>query len=298
MNDLYGHPKRPWSWPFIEKCVTQLATVPFTMLSQRRTGPLITSGRVRLMLRPSPSACHTNRLWYCSGIVGAGADGQGKSTQLLADAMRLLDVTVCDEKAATLAIRLAQLEAEKQLALALKDANMQFLLAEARREGEGQMAVLRYKYASVSSRFWLERLFRDIVSFAGEKQWTQIESMYDANRKWSMKGVNKYLQTHASRWQEFVVAHDLHTVMRNKFPKLPNNTLLYGALSDEIHNPPEFCVLKLPDESKSKPYLVLLRDLGRHYQKKDGLSVSTIDIGRAMAEIIKDSKDGYECDDD
>lgn len=84
--------------------------------------------------------------------------------------------------------------------------------------------------------------------------------------------------------------------MSEAFPKLPTNALLYGALSDEIHIPPEFWALKLADGGRTRPYLVLLQDIGRHYQKKDELSVSTIDIGRAVSEMIKDSTDGDELD--
>ena len=106
-----------------------------------------------------------------------------------------------------------------------------------------------------------------------------------------MKGINAYLQTHPERWQDFVAAHELETTMSKYFQKQASKALLHEALSDGIHNPLEFCGLELPNGGKSRPYPVLLRDIGHHHRRKDRLPVSLVDVGRASAETIKDATD-------
>ena len=70
---------------------------------------------------------------------------------------------------------------ESEMALAMKEFEKQLAMKEAemRRENEGQTALLQYRYAAISSRFWLEKLFSDIGSFAEEKKWTSMESIHD-----------------------------------------------------------------------------------------------------------------------
>ena len=227
---------------------------------------------------------------------------------MLRKAIRILGASTCDEAVARVALELAlrEAEAEKQLAiqevesemkLAIKDAESEMKMAMANKEADmkndmkNKIALLRYKYAAVSSRFWLEKLFADIRSFAVEKKWENFESMSNSKGRLSMTAINGYLRSRPKKWQRFVAAHDLETAISSEFPELPSKTLLYGALSDEIHRPPELCVIELPDGEKSMPYLVLLRDIGRHYQRKEGLSVATIDLERAWATIIKGEND-------
>ena len=104
--------------------------------------------------------------------------------------------------------------------------------------------------------------------------------MRDAEGKRCMKGINEYLLSHPEQWQEFVASENLQTTVSTEFPKCVGNVLLYEALSDEIHNPLELCVLKLPAGVKT-PYLVLLQDIGLHYHKKAGFSCPSVDVGWA-----------------
>ena len=130
------------------------------------------------------------------------AVGQDKSAQPLAKALRVLDTEKCDEKVARVALDFAAMESAKDVTLAIKEAEMR---------SEGEIAVVRYKYAAVSSRFWLEKLFTDIIAFAVQEKWPRIKSMRDTKHRLSMKGINRYLRRHPEKWKDFVAAHNLQT---------------------------------------------------------------------------------------
>ena len=177
-----------------------------------------------------------------SGTANLVVDDQEKSTQMLTEAIRILGASTCDEAVARVALELAlrEAEAEKQLAiqevesemkLAIKDAESEMKMAIANKEADmkNKIALLRYKYAAVSSRFWLEKLFADILSFAVEKKWENFESMSNSKGRLSMTAINGYLRSRPKKWQRFVAAHDLETTISREFPELPSKTLLYGA---------------------------------------------------------------------
>ena len=81
------------------------------------------------------------RVRHCSFAAGVVAVGQDKSAQLLAKALRVLDTEKCDEKVARVALDFAAMESAKDVTLAIKEAEMR---------SEGEIAVVRYKYAAVS----------------------------------------------------------------------------------------------------------------------------------------------------
>ena len=119
---------------------------------------------------------------------------------------------------------------------------------------------LQYKYLSVSSRFWLEQLFSDFQKFA--------QSRFSWKAERSMTKINKLLVNNDTVWQQFVANESLSLTppVNESFPSLPD-AILYGALSEHVHQPPWLTVLNLTDPPYSE-HVYLLRDLGVHYSKK------------------------------
>lgn len=173
---------------------------------------------------------------------------------------------------------------QAEMDLLKKEQEMLQTIDQLKQESERELTTLRYKYAAVSSRFWLERLFRDVCKFATEKSWPDAKLFSGNGGPMIMSAVNKYLATHEAQWASFVQEKGLGTVQ--PFPQLPDATLLYGALSGDVHNPADLCVLQLEEGCEYKPYLVLLRDIGEYYSKMDNLQVSHLNISQAIAGII------------
>ena len=184
-------------------------------------------------------------------------------------AQSVLNVNGYDANVTRVAVELAQREmlAERDAEAALEEAATKYRL-------------LQLKYLSVSSKFWLEKMFRDFAAFA---QTTRLSSI-----PYSNSGINKFLANNPLMWQAFA-AHEnisLEFPLNVSFPEV-SQSLLYGRLSEQVHEPPGLVVLRLWNDTEYTGEVYLLRDLGAHYSRKLGIVAEPLDLSRALADMMK-----------
>lgn len=196
-------------------------------------------------------------------------------------AQTLLGVTTCDENVTKVALALQAKEMEKEKGMALKEMEKAMALKEMEMENSAAVRYrhLQYKYLSVSSRFWLEQLFSDFQKFA--------HSRFSWKGERSMTKINKFLVNNDLVWQQFVANESLSLTppVNESFPSLPD-AILYGALSEQVHQPPGLAVLNLTDPPYPE-HVYLLRDLGVHYSKKLNLFCESVDLSQALGDLMK-----------
>ena len=151
---------------------------------------------------------------------------------------------------------------------------------EAATEAASKYRLLQLKYLSVSSRFWLEKMFIDFAAFL---QTTHLPSI-----PYSNSGINKILANNPRLWQAFVARENisLEFPLNVSFPQV-SQSLLYGRLSEQVHEPPGLVVLRLWDDTEYTGEVYLLRDLGAHYSRKLGIVAEPLDLSRALADLMK-----------
>ena len=175
----------------------------------------------------------------------------------------------------------AILEKEMEKGMALKEMEKGMALKEMEMENSAAVRYrhLQYKYLSVSSRFWLEQLFSDFQKFA--------QSRFSWKRVRSMTNISKYLANNDEVWQQFVANESLSLTppVNESFPSIPD-AILYGALSEKVHQPPGLAVLNLTDPPYTE-HVYLLRDLGVHYSKKLNLFCESVDLSQALGDLMK-----------
>ena len=161
---------------------------------------------------------------------------------------------------------------EKEKEMALKEMEMENIAAARYRH-------LQYKYLSVSSRFWLEQLFSDFLKFA--------QSRFSWKTERSMTQIYKFLVSNDTVWQQFVANESLSLTppVHESFPYIPD-AILYGALSEKVHQPPGLAVLNLTDPPYME-HIYLLRDLGVHYSKKLNLFCESVDLSQALGDLMR-----------
>jgi len=204
-------------------------------------------------------------------------------------AQSVLNVNGYDANVTRVALELAQREAEAAKMLAEAEAEAAKMLAqrdaeaaleEAATEAATKYRLLQLKYLSVSSRFWLEKMFRDFAAFA---QTTRLSSI-----PYSNSGINNFLAKNPLTWQAFA-AHEnisLEFPLNVSFPEV-SQSLLYGRLSEQVHEPPGLVVLRLWNDTEYTGEVYLLRDLGAHYSRKLGIVAEPLDLSRALADLMK-----------
>ena len=142
---------------------------------------------------------------------------------------------------------------------------------------------LHFKYLSVSSRFWLEQLFSDFLKFA--------QSRFSWKTERSMTQIYKFLVSNDTVWQQFVANESLSLTppVHESFPYIPpfiQDFILYGALSEKVHQPPVLVVLNLTDPPYME-HIYLLCDLGVHYSKKLNLCCESVDLSLAIGDLMR-----------
>ena len=184
-------------------------------------------------------------------------------------AQSVLNVNGYDANVTRVAVELAQREAEAELAK-----------REAATEAASKYRLLQLKYLSVSSRFWLEKMFSDFAAFL---QTTRLPSI-----PYSNSGINKILANNPRLWQAFAARENisLEFPLNVSFPQV-SQSLLYGRLSEQVHEPPGLVVLRLWNDTEYTGEVYLLRDLGAHYSRKLGIVAEPLDLSRALADLMK-----------
>ena len=126
-----------------------------------------------------------------------------------------------------------------ELALAEKEKDFRVELREAVEEAATKYRLLQLKYLSASSRFWLGTMFRDFAAFA------QTVRLPVAIR-FTNTGINEFLVDNPSVWQAFAENENISLAFpfNLSFPGV-SRSLLYGRLSDQVHEPPGLVVLRL-----------------------------------------------------
>ena len=66
-----------------------------------------------------------------------------------------------------------------------------------------------------------------------------------------------------------------------------SQSLLYGRLSEQVHEPPGLVVLRLWNDTEYTGEVYLLHDLGAHYSRKLGIVAEPLDLSRALADLMK-----------
>ena len=172
-----------------------------------------------------------------------------------------------------------QKENEKGMAIMQKENEKGMAIIEMENSAAVRYRHLQYKYLSVSSRFWLEQLFSDFQKF--------VQSRFSWKAERSMTKINKFLVNNDTIWQQFVANESLSLTppVNESFPSIPD-TILYGALSEKVHQPPGLAVLNLTDPPYTE-HVYLLRDLGVHYSKKLNLVCESVDLSQAIGDLMR-----------
>ena len=172
-----------------------------------------------------------------------------------------------------------QKENEKGMAIMQKENEKEMAIIEMENSAAARYRHLQYKYLSVSSRFWLEQLFSDFQKFA--------QSRFSWKAERSMTKINKFLVNNDTVWQQFVANESLSLTppVNESFPSIPD-AILYGALSEKVHQPPGLAVLNLTDPPYTE-HVYLLRDLGVHYSKKLNLFCESVDLSQAIGDLMR-----------
>ena len=172
-----------------------------------------------------------------------------------------------------------QKENEKGMAIMQKENEKGMAIIEMENSAAARYRHLQYKYLSVSSRFWLEQLFSDFQKFA--------QSRFSWKAERSMTKINKFLVNNDTVWQQFVANESLSLTppVNESFPSIPD-AILYGALSEKVHQPPGLAVLNLTDPPYTE-HVYLLRDLGVHYSKKLNLFCESVDLSQAIGDLMR-----------
>ena len=172
-----------------------------------------------------------------------------------------------------------QKENEKGMAIMQKEHEKGMAIIEMENSAAVRYRHLQYKYLSVSSRFWLEQLFSDFQKF--------VQSRFSWKAERSMTKINKVLVNNDTIWQQFVANESLSLTppVNESFPSIPD-AILYGALSEKVHQPPGLAVLNLTDPPYTE-HVYLLRDLGVHYSKKLNLVCESVDLSQAIGDLMR-----------
>ena len=172
-----------------------------------------------------------------------------------------------------------QKENEKGMAIMQKENEKGMAIIEMENSAAVRYRHLQYKYLSVSSRFWLEQLFSDFQKF--------VQSRFSWKAERSMTKINKFLVNNDTVWQQFVANESLSLTppVNESFPSIPD-AILYGALSEKVHQPPGLAVLNLTDPPYTE-HVYLLRDLGVHYSKKLNLVCESVDLSQAIGDLMR-----------
>ena len=174
---------------------------------------------------------------------------------------------------------MAIMQKENEKAIMQKENEKGMAIIEMENSAAVRYRHLQYKYLSVSSRFWLEQLFSDFQKF--------VQSRFSWKAERSMTKINKFLVNNDTIWQQFVANESLSLTppVNESFPSIPD-TILYGALSEKVHQPPGLAVLNLTDPPYTE-HVYLLRDLGVHYSKKLNLVCESVDLSQAIGDLMR-----------
>ncbi|CAE7502080.1 unnamed protein product [Symbiodinium natans] len=95
--------------------------------------------------------------------------------------------------------------------------------------------------------------------------------------------MNKYLQNNSSVWRAFLswANMSLEPPLNESFPAV-SRSLLYGRLSDQVHEPPGLVVLRLWNDTE-----YMLRELGAHNSRKLRMRAEPLELSRALADLMK-----------
>ena len=207
-------------------------------------------------------------------------------------AQSVLRVQGHDENVTRVALEFASASAlaEKDSALALAKKDHDIRVREALEEAATKYRLLQLKYLSVSSRFWLEKMFGDFVAY--------VQPLRQKFRR-TKSGINDFLVKNPSVWKKFA-AHEnisLEFPLNESFPGV-SRALLYGRLSDQVHEPPGLVVLRLWNETEYTGEVYLLRDLGAHYSRKLSIEAEPLDLSQALADLMKPDSRQRSCSDE
>ncbi|CAE7034389.1 unnamed protein product [Symbiodinium natans] len=185
------------------------------------------------------------------------------SDRFVTMAQDLLMASGYDENVTRVALTLALAEKENEIREALEEAATKHRL-------------LQLKYLSVSSRFWLETLFKDFWAFARA---THVSFGLDT----TYSGISRHLANNPEVWQAFAAHENMSLVFpfNESFPEV-SRSLLYGRLSDQVHEPPGSVVLRLWYDTEYTGEVYLLR-----YSRKLRIITGPQELSRAWADLMK-----------
>ena len=191
------------------------------------------------------------------------------------------------ERTMTLALAFQAQAAAAQLAFqgqaAKEAAEVQLAHQKDLEDHAAKYRLLQLKYLAVSSRFWLEKLFDDVDRFVRAKNVT-VPKYYSSK----CTAMNRFLLDKPRVWRNFVrfAQMSLKPPLNASFPAV-SESLLYGRLSNGVHEPPGLVVLDLWNDTSYSDEVYLLRDLGKHYAQKLGLAIETFELSRTHADLMR-----------
>ena len=206
----------------------------------------------------------------------------GYGDRFLTKAQNLLGVQGHDENVTSVALELALAEKDQELAqeLALAEKEKDAALALA----ETKYRLLQLKYLSVSSRFWLETMFKEFVAFLRTTRLSLAPPITNSK-------INTFLVNNPQVWQKFALQENisLRFPVNESFPRV-SRPLLYGRLSEPVHAPPGLVVLDLWEDMEYTSEVYLLRDLGVHYSHKLQIVAEPLELSQALADLMKTNR--------